>query len=62
MIEGSGSIPLTFGSGSRRPKKHVDPEDPDPDSDPDPPLLFDRLLKRSMPIKRACFDRFDWEH
>ncbi len=40
----------------------MDPEDPDPDSDPDPPLLFDRLLKRSMPIKRACFDRFDWEH
>ncbi len=36
MIEGSGSIPLTNGSGSRRPKnkKHMDPVDPD--SDPDP--------------------------
>ncbi len=33
---GSGSIPLTNGSGSRRPKTHVDPVDLDPDSDPDP--------------------------
>ncbi len=31
MIEGSGSIPLTNGSGSRRPKKHVYPVDPDSD-------------------------------
>jgi hypothetical protein len=33
MIEGSesGSIPLTNGSGSRRPKKHVDPVGPDSD-------------------------------
>jgi hypothetical protein len=28
MIEGSGSIPLTNGSGSGRSKKHVDPMDP----------------------------------
>jgi hypothetical protein len=28
MIEGSGSIPLTYGS-----QKHVDPVDPNPDSD-----------------------------
>jgi hypothetical protein len=47
MIEGSGSIPLTngSGSGSRRPKNmwrdpvdpdpvDPDPVDPDPDSDP----------------------------
>jgi hypothetical protein len=32
---GAGSIPLTYGSGSRsRRPKHVDPVDPD--SDPDP--------------------------
>jgi hypothetical protein len=33
MIEGSGSgsIPLTIGSGSRRPKKQEDPVDPDSD-------------------------------
>ncbi len=33
VIEGSGSIPLTNGSstGSRRPKKHVDPVDSDSD-------------------------------
>ncbi len=30
MIEGSGSIPLTSGSRSWRPK-HVDPVDPDPE-------------------------------
>jgi hypothetical protein len=30
MIEGSGSVHLTNGSGSRRPKKHMDPTDPDP--------------------------------
>jgi hypothetical protein len=33
MIEGygsrAGSIPLTSGSGSGRPKKHVDPVDPE---------------------------------
>ncbi len=36
-IEGSGSKPLTNGSGfgSRRPK-NTDPTDPDLDSDPDP--------------------------
>ncbi len=26
MIEGSGSVPLTNGSGSRRPKTHTDPD------------------------------------
>jgi hypothetical protein len=30
MIKGSGSVPLTNGSGSRRPKTHTDPTDPDP--------------------------------
>jgi hypothetical protein len=31
MIEGSGSVPLTKGSGSRMAQKHTDPTDPDPD-------------------------------
>jgi hypothetical protein len=41
MIEGSGSesgsIPLTNGSGSRKPITHTDPPDPAPD--PGPQLL-----------------------
>jgi len=36
MIEGSGSVPLTTGSGSRRLKNTWIWWDPDPDSDPDP--------------------------
>ncbi len=36
MIEGSGSVPLTNGSGSGGAQKHMDRMDPDPDSDPDP--------------------------
>jgi hypothetical protein len=28
---GSGSVPLTNGPGSGRPKKHTDPAEPDPD-------------------------------
>jgi hypothetical protein len=38
VIEGSGSIPLTDGSGSGpiEAQKHTDLTDPDPDSDPDP--------------------------
>jgi hypothetical protein len=31
MIEGSGSVPLTNGSGSRRPKTFLDPTNPDLD-------------------------------
>jgi hypothetical protein len=46
MIEGSGSIPLTSGSGSGRSKTFVDPVDPDPDSDPYPQHCFEHLGPR----------------
>jgi hypothetical protein len=44
MIEGSGSIPLTNGSGSRRPN----PTDQDTDSDPDPQHWFQMIVTMLM--------------
>ena len=46
---GSGSIPLTNGSGSRRPKnKHVDPVDPD--SDPQHCSIIKKLEHPSIGV------------
>ncbi len=54
---GSGSIPLTSGSGSGRPKKHVDPVDPD--SERTRPINDNGLMR--ILIRRGGRSFSDWQ-